>query len=83
MSGYWVLLCLRGSSNISSHLEGMRKLFLMIPRDDQYIYHNPKPAGASTSNHLHLPSPLQIEISDHYKPHKAPGFKMIVSLSVY
>lgn len=54
----------------------------MIPRDDQYIYHNLKPEGASTYNHLHLPSPLQIEISVHYKPHKAPGFKMIVSLSL-
>lgn len=52
----------------------------MIPRDSRYIYHNPKPEGASTSNHLHLPSPLQIEISAYYKPHKAPGFEMIVSL---
>lgn len=52
----------------------------MIPKDRQYIYHNPKPEGASTSNHLHLPSPLQIEISAHYKAHKVPGFKKIVSL---
>ena len=53
----------------------------MIPREGQYIYHNPKPEGASTSNHLHLPSPLQIEISAHYKPPKVQGLKMIVSVS--
>lgn len=42
--------------------------------DPLYIYHNPKPEGASTYNHLNLPFPLQIEISANYKPHKAPGF---------
>lgn len=52
----------------------------MIPRDNCYIYHNPKPEEASSPNHLHLPYPLQIEIMAYYKPHNAMGLKMIVSL---
>lgn len=79
-SGGWFLLCLWGSSKISSLLERMRKLFLMIPRGKGYIYHNPNLREHQLLITSIFPPPLQIEISAHYKPHKAPGFKMIVSL---
>lgn len=41
--------------------------------DPHYIYHNPKPGGASTCNHLDLAFPPQIEISGHYEAHEAAG----------